>query len=153
MSSATDSSSLDPSGTQHGRLPPWEIAKALAYETVLQHMSTHLDTPASDLLGERVDHFIARNVVLKGGGNPTERAVRQLIHKARTEDWYPGKLPANKGGKPVQIKPFVKDEVARVAMDVKKKRRAPTPARGAGGAARRTPPRRGRRARRRRSRR
>jgi hypothetical protein len=118
-----------PDDTPVGRLPPWEVAKAVAYKHVIAHMSEHLGTAVLDLLGERADSFIAKHVVLVGGGHPSARAVRAVLSKCKDTEWYPGKTPVNKGGRPSAITTFQKEEIARVAMDLKRKRVAPTPAR------------------------
>lgn len=119
---------FDPSGTQEGRLPPWEIAKAVAYRTVLNHIGKHTGMEPAELLGQRVDEFIANNVVLVGGGHPTQRAVRELLKKVSSSDWFPGKPKEHKGGRPAVVSDFQKAEVARAAMELKRKRVAPTPA-------------------------
>ena len=41
--------------TKHGELPPWEIAKAIAYSTVLRDIGTQMGCPAHELIGQRVD--------------------------------------------------------------------------------------------------
>ena len=53
-----------------GELPPWEVCKAFAFHTVLKRVSEVLETPAADVLGQRVDEFIASKLTLKGGGAP-----------------------------------------------------------------------------------
>ena len=72
--------SFDPGDTLEGEQPPWEIAKAFAAHTVLQKAVEVLDTPAAELLGQRVDDFIAKQLTLKGGGHIAHRpplAVRR----------------------------------------------------------------------------
>jgi hypothetical protein len=61
---------LRPERTQQGRLPAWNIAKACVFSTVIAHMSAVLDQPPDELLGKRVDEFIAEQLHLVGGGNP-----------------------------------------------------------------------------------
>ena len=68
---------LAPERTQEGRLPPWEVAKAAAFSVVITHMADHLQQSPFELLGKRVDEFIAEHLTLVGGGQPTPRAVRQ----------------------------------------------------------------------------
>ena len=34
---------LSPERTQHGRLPPWEVAKAVAFATVLADIAEHFE--------------------------------------------------------------------------------------------------------------
>ena len=50
---------LVPDRTQHGRLPPLEVAKAIAYSTVITDISEHLGQAANELIGERVDDYIS----------------------------------------------------------------------------------------------
>ncbi len=70
---------FDPESTLQGELPPWEVAKAFAFHTVLKKASEVLDTAAAELVGQRVDDFIAEQLTLKGGGHPHPRAVRKVI--------------------------------------------------------------------------
>ena len=44
--------SFAPEETKHGHLPPWELAKAAAYDTVLQDVEAHTGIPAAELVGE-----------------------------------------------------------------------------------------------------
>ena len=79
---------LAPERTQHGRLPPWEIAKAVAFATVLADIAEHFGQSASELIGDRVDEYIAKQLTLVGGGRPSARAVRDLVSKNKTGDFY-----------------------------------------------------------------
>ena len=38
-------------GTRDGELPPWEVAKGVAFHEVLGDVAQLLDTPAADLVG------------------------------------------------------------------------------------------------------
>jgi len=121
--------SFTPGDTLEGELPPWEVAKAFAFHTVLQKAAEVLGTPAAELVGERVDEFIAKQLTLTGGGTPCARAVRKVIAKCREPSWYPGK-PSEKragAGRPPAFSEHQRQEVARVAMDLKRKLVAPTP--------------------------
>ena len=60
-----------------GELPPWKVCKAVAFHTVLKRVSEVLETPAADLLGQRVEEFIASELTLEGGGAPQLRCVRK----------------------------------------------------------------------------
>ena len=124
-----DRCGLSPERTQKGRLPPWGVAKAYAYEEVIRHMAEHLDQLASDLLGKRVDEFIAERVSLVGGGHPTPRGVRHILHKCKETEWYPGKPRSNPGGRPKVVTQHQVAEVARVGMGLKKRKLNPSPAR------------------------
>ena len=51
---------LDPNtGTRDREILPWEVAKAIAFHEVLGHVAQLLDTPAADLVGMRIDEYIA----------------------------------------------------------------------------------------------
>ena len=90
---------LVPDRTQHGRLPPWEVAKAIAYSTVITDISEHLGQAANELIGERVDDYIAKKLKLVGGGSPTARAVRHVVARNRNGDSYTGKPCENPRGR------------------------------------------------------
>ena len=53
----------------------------MAYHVVLHDVGAHLKMPPHELVGKRVDDYIAERVVLKGGGHPTGRVVRQLVQR------------------------------------------------------------------------
>lgn len=113
---------LAPDNTQHGRLPPWEVAKAVAYSTVISDMAEHMGQSASELIGGRVDEYIAKRLKLVGGGNPTPRAVRDVVAKCRTGDFYPGKPQENPGGRKRIYTEHQMSEAARVGMALKKRK-------------------------------
>ena len=81
---ATASYAQDVAATPVGRLSAWEVAKAHAFSVILADVSDNLDTPAAELLGQRVDEYIASKVTLKGGGHPDARALRKAI---RVQSW------------------------------------------------------------------
>ncbi len=120
---------FSPENTRDGYLPPWEVAKAAAYHVALADIAKHLDTPLAELLGEREDAYIAKKLQLKGGGQPSERAVRAMLVRVQDRDWYPGKPQETSGGRPALYTDHAKEEVARVAMDLKRQLVAPTPRR------------------------
>ena len=122
-------STFDSADTAEGKLSPWEVATAFAFHIVLQQAADTLGVPAHQMLGKPVAVFIAENVVIKGGGHPTDRTIRQVIARCREPSWYPGKPTGARHGagrKPVYTE-HQRNEVARVAMDLKRKRIAPTP--------------------------
>ena len=123
------SPAFDSHDMQDGKLPPWEIAKAIAYHTVLHDISANWNCPCHELIGKRVDDYIAERVFLKGGGHPTGRSVRKLVLKCSDTAWFPGKAPERTGGRPLLYSKHQKAEVARVAMELKRKRVAPCPRR------------------------
>jgi hypothetical protein len=119
--------SLCPESTQVGRLPPWEVAKAAAYHNAITDIAEHLKDDAAKLLGMSVAEYVAKKLTLQGGGHPTKRAVKEVIAKTKEPGWYPGKPPANVGGRPPTVTGHQKKEIARVAMDLKRQVIAPTP--------------------------
>ena len=123
--------SFVPDSTSAGELPPWEVAKAYAFHVVLADVAEQLGTKASDLIGGRVDEYIAERVTLKGGGHPSGRCVRQVIARCQEASWYPGCGSSARAGagRPPVYSNHQKAEVARVAMDLKRKLYAPTPRR------------------------
>ena len=58
-SSSESSANYNASTTKDGHLAPWEVAKAFAFPEVIEAISEHLGESASELLGHRVDDFIA----------------------------------------------------------------------------------------------
>ena len=94
---------FSPDAAKAGHLPPWEVAKAFAFHVVLRKISDHTETPAAELLGERVDAFIAGQLTLSGGGKPSERAVRAAIARCQDPAWFPGRAPEYQGGRPPVI--------------------------------------------------
>ena len=76
---------LSPERTQHGRLPPWEIAKAVAFATVLADIAEHFGQSASELIGDRVDEYIAKQLTLVGGGRPSGSGSQRL--GVQKQDW------------------------------------------------------------------
>ena len=123
--------SFAPGATVDGELPPWETAKAFAFHTVLAAAAERLGIPAAELVGSRVDEYIAQQIKVKGGGHPLARQVRRVIARCQDPEWYPGKrTEARKGaGRPPQYSQHQKQEVARVAMGLKRQLIAPTPRR------------------------
>ena len=71
---AMDAPCFCPAATKEGYLPPWEVAKAFAFHTVLQDVAEFQGMQPSDLIGKRVDEYISERVTLKGGGHPSSRA-------------------------------------------------------------------------------
>jgi len=69
--------SFAPAGTRDGELPPWGVAKAVAYHVVLSDVSQFLETSAFDLVGTRVDDYIAGKVFLKGGGASKRKCCQE----------------------------------------------------------------------------
>ena len=117
-----------PEHTRDGYLPPWEVAKAAALDSVISDMERHLGKSCWELLGRGKVPYIAGRLALQGGGQPQERAVRKILAKCRKKDWYPGKQPENVGGRPPVFSDHAKQEVARVAMEHKRSLVRPTPA-------------------------
>ena len=68
--------------TKVGHLSPWEICKAFALHTALLAIEKKLKKSAHDLLGQRMNTWIAGQLELKGGGSPTEKAVTDAVTDA-----------------------------------------------------------------------
>ena len=68
-----------PEHTRDGYLPPWEVAKAAALDSVISDMERHLGKRCWELLGWEKVPCIASRLALKGGGYPQDRAVRKLL--------------------------------------------------------------------------
>jgi len=112
--------SFAPDDTAEGFLPLWEIAKASAFHTVLQKAAELLASTPYDLVGERVDDYIAKQLTLQGGGQPHSRSVRKVVAKCQEPSWFPGKPSDQRkaaGRKPIYTE-HQKDEVARVAIPI-----------------------------------
>ena len=71
--------SFSPANTTEGCQPPFEVAKAYAFHVALADISQHLAKPAYELLGKPSHAWIAERLELKGGGSPSQRAVRLAI--------------------------------------------------------------------------
>ena len=72
MSSATKKQRLSPEDTTQGKLPPFEVAKAYAFDVALARIEEVTGQSACALLGQSKGSFIAANVTVKGGGHPSE---------------------------------------------------------------------------------
>ena len=121
-------SSLSADNTPKGMLPPFEVAKAFAFEQVLSQMAKHMGKSEWQLIGEDKGVFIAKNLQLKGGGRPSRSAVFKAIKKCREEGWHPGKVTGERTGKKPTFTQHQKAEMARVAMETKRRLEKPTPA-------------------------
>ena len=112
-------SSFADQDTKVGHLPPWEMAKGFALKVALEAISERTGVPAADLLGQRVDEFIAGSLTKRGGGSPKPRAVRKLFVLCANKSYYPGKPREKKGGRPPVIKDSAKQAIANCAMRMK----------------------------------
>ena len=59
-----------PTATKEGYLPPWVVAKAFTFHTVLQDVAEVQGVQLHDLGGKRVDEYISGKTILKGRGHP-----------------------------------------------------------------------------------
>jgi hypothetical protein len=116
-----------PDTLKDGVLPPWEVAKAYAFHVVVKDVAEMLGERPADILGKRVDEYIASRLCLKGGGHPSARNIRKLLANLPDSSWYPGKNSDQSPGRPPVYSEHVKDEIARVGMELKRKNMAPTP--------------------------
>ena len=122
-------SPLDPAPTKEGALPPFEVAKAYAFEHVLSHVQKHLGKSARLLLGEDKATFIARHLELQGGGKPNRRTVFKAIKKCSQPGWYPGQVFGKRTGRPPAFTMRQKKATAKAAMETKRRLVRPTPGR------------------------
>ena len=118
---------LAPDDTPKGTLPPFEVAKAYAFDKVLSTMAVHMGKSAWQLLGEDKGEFIAKHLELKGGGRPSRSVVIKAIKKRGEIGWYPGKGTGKRTGRPPTFTEHQKQEMARVAMASKRQLVKPTP--------------------------
>ena len=99
-----------PEHTRDGYLPPWEVAKAAALDSVISDMERHLGKSCWELLGRGKVPYIVGRLALKGDGQPQDRAVRKLLAKCRKIDWFTGKQPENVDGRPPAFSDHAKQE-------------------------------------------
>ena len=62
---------FDPGDTPQGKLPPWEVAKAVAFEQVIICMEEHLGQTCWQLIGKGKADFTAEQLTVVGGGHPS----------------------------------------------------------------------------------
>ena len=127
--SSSAAAPFDPQFTRGEFLPPWELAKAYAFHVVLETAQSGTDMPCVVLVGLNMNDFIASQVTNAQGEHPSERAIRGAVARCKEPGWYPGKPRDNKGGRQPAFSDFQKRRAAEVAMDLKRKRVAPTPRR------------------------
>ena len=119
---------FNPNSVVDGELPPWQIALAYAFHVALIDIAEHLSTPVPKLVGQAKAEYIASKVTLKGGGHPVKRTIHQVVERCSQEGWYPGKpTEARRNQGRQYYSEHVKNEVARVGMDLKRKLIRPTP--------------------------
>ena len=119
---------LEPGTTGKGKLPPFEVTKAIAFEEVITQMEKHMGKSCWQLLGVGKKEFIASKLTKVGGGHPSTRQVTKHYTKAKKDaTWFPGRKPENQGGRPEQITPAQKQAIANKAMQLKEEIVAPTP--------------------------
>ena len=121
---------LKPGNTAAGKLAPFQVAKAVAYEQVISSMERHMGKTCWELLGQSKAQFTAEQLTVVGGGSPSDRAVKK--HWAKTKNdpkWFPGRKVKSQAGRPCQITDGQKKAIADKAMELKKSLVAPTPER------------------------
>ena len=116
------------SDTKVGHLSPFETCKAFAFHVALEAISTELEVPAYELLGKRSQAWIAEQLTVKGGGCPSERAVRAAIARCQDDEWRPGQGEVKAGGRPPAFTAKQKRAMAAAAMNLKRSITRPTPA-------------------------
>ena len=122
--------SFAPGNTPGGELPPWEVAKAYAFNVVIDKMREVTGKSTRSLLNATKAKFISGQVTTVNGEHPCERAVQHVVTRCQNPDWYPGKERQQGAGRPPVYSDFRKDKIAEVAMNsLKRQRKAPTPRR------------------------
>ena len=102
-----------------GRMSPW--TEALAWGLREGWRSTHKGSAYGML------PWVAGKLVLEGGGQPTEEAVRRLFAKIDGDaTWFPGKVTGSEGGRPGVLSAQSKGAIARAAMALKSRGLEPT---------------------------
>ena len=110
----------DPESTPKSKLPPWEIAKAVAFEEVINCMEEHLGKTCWQLTGKGKKDFTAEQLTVVGGGQPSARAVQKQWTKAKKDgSWFPGKRTDQRTGRPPSISEAQKQAIAEKAMEPK----------------------------------
>ena len=83
---------LGPASTPSGKLPPMEVAKAIAFEKMISCMEKHLGKTCWELLGESKRDFTAGQLKTIGGQRPSGRAVQKHWTKVKLDGkLFPGK--------------------------------------------------------------
>ena len=119
---------FSPDRTPQGKLPPMEVAKAIAYEQVIADMEEHLGKTCWELTGKSRAALTAAKLKVKGGGKPGERRVKKIWEKAKKDPkWFVGQAKSHQGGRPPTIAMAQKRDIANKAMELKKEYIAPTP--------------------------
>lgn len=121
-------SSLSPDDTPNGTPPPFEVAEAYAFDVVLSQMEKHMGKSLRQLLEDEKGNFIAKQLELKGGVRPSRSSVFKAIQKCGEKGWYPGKVTGQRSGRKPTCTQHQKEEMARVAMETKRRLEKPTPA-------------------------
>ena len=118
---------LSPDNTPKGTLPPFEVAKAYAFEKVLSHMAKCMGKSLWQLIGEDKGDFIAKHLVLKGGGRPSRSSVFKVIKKCGENGWHPGKVTGQRTGRKPTFTQHQKDEAIGEAYARWGARKVPSP--------------------------
>ena len=124
---------MGPDNTPAGKLPPFEVAKVMAFEHVFDAMEKHMGKTTWQILGMRRKDFAAKHVKASGGPGKkprpvTGRAVQKHWTKAKQDgNWYPGKRQGNPGGRPPVITEAQMTAIASKAMELKEDLILPTP--------------------------
>ena len=119
---------LGPASTPSGKLPPMEVAKAIAFEKVISCMEKHLGKTCWELLGKSKKDFTAGQLKTIGGQRPSGRAVQKHWTKVKLDGkWFPGKKLPTTAGRPPLITQAQKRAIADKAMELKEDYEAPTP--------------------------
>ena len=100
-------------------MPPFETAKAHAFEVVLRQMEKHMGKSVWELIGEDKGELIAKHLKVKGGGHPSRNAVCQTIARCRSNDWCPGKPGGERTGRKPTVSQAHHLELKQVCLSLK----------------------------------
>ena len=96
-----------------GCLSPWQQARALAFREASRELHG----------GKDMLDWIARRLLLAGGGHPQKACVCKLFKRVDADpDWFPGKLYGAKRGRKALLTPAKRRCIAQSAMSAKRTR-------------------------------
>ena len=111
MMSRAETPSFAPGDTPGGELPPWEVAKAFAFDVVIDHMRKGTGKSTRSLLNATKAQFIAGQVATAHDKHPCARAVQHVVARCQDPEWYragpcpppAAPLPAYRGSRRVAM--------------------------------------------------
>ena len=95
------STEFSPDSTKDGALSPLEVTKVWAFKQVIEKVEEVFGDEAQNFLGMGRNDFIASQVVKKGGGHPTARAIQKTLARCQNPSWHAGKGSDASTGRPL----------------------------------------------------